>query len=252
MGILEVPGLGRAEEPGSREPTGGMDDLTAPGRTRDLATVSAGVDAARDLRVAVSRFEGEVGAIDILPGTALAVGFGRPPTVEAIGRARRLVWAASPPNALDAVVGAEGRVSPGRASVVGTVRAEVGGNDDLIGGGGAAIEVGLKLAGRAGGPILPGIVREAGPARARAGTAGTAVLADPARGIGAREGGGIIDRAEVVVAVGLAAGSAVLDPASARGLVKPVLCWALMISAGCMALRVLSLCAMGFGSSSLG
>lgn len=190
-GILDAPGLGKAEAPGNRVPAGGMDDFEAVGRTKDLATVSDGVEAARDLRVAVSRLEGEVGAIDIFPGTVLVVGLGRPPA--GAGRASRLIWTASPPNARDALVEPEGRVRPGRAIAVAAVRVEVGGKDDLVGGGGGAMEVGLKLAGRAGGPILPGMARETGAPRAVVGIADVAVLADPDRGIAVLAGGGIID-----------------------------------------------------------
>ena len=91
-GILEAPGLGKAEVPDTgRAVVGGIDDSEALGRTKDLATVSAGVEAARDLRVVVSRLEGEGGAIDIFPGTARAEGLGRPPVAEGTGRASRLV-----------------------------------------------------------------------------------------------------------------------------------------------------------------
>lgn len=155
MGIREAPGLGRAVVPATgRVVAGGIDDFVAEGRTSDLATTSAGVEAARDLS-AVSRLEGEIGAIDIFPGIILEDGFVRPPAVEAAGRTTRLVWAVpSAPNVLAVEAGAEGRVRPGRASeVVATVRVEVGGNDDL--GAGGAIEVGLKPLGREGGPILP-------------------------------------------------------------------------------------------------
>jgi hypothetical protein len=223
-GILEAPGLGKAEVPGTgRVPVGGIDDFEAVGRTKDLATVSAGVEAARDLRVVVSRLEGEVGAIDIFPGTARVDGLGRPPVAEGTGRTRRLVWAASPPKALGAVVDAEGRVRPGRAVEVAVAREEVGGSDDLVATGGGAMEVGLKLAGRAGGPILPGAGRERGTARPVGGRIEVPVLADPARGRAAREGGGIIDLAVVAAAgAGLEAGTAVLAAASGRGLVKPI------------------------------
>jgi hypothetical protein len=87
-GILEAPGLGKVEVPDAgRAPVGGIDDFEAVGRTKDLATVSAGVEAARDLRVAVSRLEGEIGAMDIFPGIARAEGLGRPPVAEGTGRA---------------------------------------------------------------------------------------------------------------------------------------------------------------------
>ena len=223
-GILEAPGLGKAEVPDTgRVVMGGIDDFEAVGRTKDLATVSAGVEAARDLRAVVSRLEGELGAIDILPGTARAEGLGRPPIAEATGRARRLVWAASPPKALGAVVDAKGRVRPGRAVEVAETREEAGGSDDFAGTGGGAIEVGLKLAGRAGGPIVPGAAREAGTARLAEGSAGGPVLADPARGRAVRGGGGIIDLADGAPAgAGLEAGTAVLAAASGRGLVKTV------------------------------
>jgi len=117
-GSLEV-GLGRAEEVPAfnldPEVTGGMDDFVevVVGRTKVLATVSAGVEAARDFILdAVSRFEGEdVGAIDILPGIARAAGLmGNPPGA---GRVIvRFVWAVpSAPKAL--VADPEGRVRPG-------------------------------------------------------------------------------------------------------------------------------------------
>jgi len=224
-GILEAPGRGSAEVPDTgRVVAGGIDDFEAVGRIKDRATVSAGVEAARDLRVVVSRLEGEIGAMDIFPGTARAEGLGRPPTAEATGRASRLIWAASPPNVLGAVVDADGRVRPGRAvEVVAPTREEVGGSDDLVGTGGGAMEVGLKLAGRAGGAILPGAALEIGTARLAEGRAEGPVLADPARGMAARDGGGIIDLAEGTAAgAGLAAGTAVLEGASGRGLVKPV------------------------------
>jgi hypothetical protein len=223
-GILEAPGLGRAEVPDTgRVVGGGIDDFEATGRTKDLATVSAGVEAARDLRAVVSRLEGEVGAMDIFPGTALADGLCSPPAAEATGRASRLVWAASPPKALGAVVDADGRVRPGRAVEVATAREEEAGTDDLAGSGGGAMEVGLKLAGRTGGPILPNAGRETGTARVAEDRAEGTVLADPARGRAAREGGGIVDLAEAAAAgAGLEAGIAVLVTTSGRGLVKPV------------------------------
>jgi hypothetical protein len=223
-GILEAPGLGKAEVPETgRVVVGGIDDFEAVGRIKDRPTVSAGVEAARDLRAVVSRLEGEMGAIDILPGTARVDGLGRPPVAEAVGRATRLVWAASPPKALGAVVDADGRVRPGRAVEVTAAREEVGGRDCLAGGGGGAMEVGLKLAGRAGGPIVPGAAREAGTARLAEGRADAPVLVDPGRGRAAREGGGIIDLAEDAAAgAGLEVGRAVLVATSGRGLVKPV------------------------------
>ena len=224
-GILEAAGLGKAEVPDTgRVVAGGIDDFQAVGRTKDRATVSAGVEAARDLREVVSRLEGEIGAMDIFPGTARAEGLGRPPTADATGRASRLVWAASPPNALGAVVDVDGRMRPGRVvEVVAPTREEVGGSDVLVGTGGGAMEVGLKLAGREGGAILPGAALDTGTARLAEGRAEGPVLADPARGMAARDGGGIIDRAEGAAAgAGLAAGTAGFEGTSVRGLVKPV------------------------------
>jgi hypothetical protein len=223
-GILEAPGLGKAEVPDTgRVPAGGIDDFEAVGRIKDRATVSAGVEAARDLRAVVSRLEGEIGAMDIFPGTARVDGLGRPPVAEATGRMRRLVWAASPPKALGAVVNADGRVRPGRAVEVTAAREKVGGSNDLVGTGGGAIEVVLKLAGRAGGPIVPGAAREAGTARPVGGRIEVPVLADPGRGRATREVGGIIVLAEDTTAgAGLEAGRAVRVTTSGRGLVKPV------------------------------
>jgi hypothetical protein len=223
--ILEAPGLGKAEVPDAgRALVGGIDDFEAVGRIKDRATVSAGVEAARDLRVVVSRLEGEIGAIDIFPGTARVDGLGSPPVAEAVGRTSRLVWAASPPKALVTVVDAEGRVRPGRAAeVAATPREAVGGSDDLLGTGGGAMEAGLKLAGRVGGAILPVAGRETGTARLVGGRTEEPVLVDPARGRAAREAGGIIDLAVVAAAgAGLEAGAAVLAAASGRGLAKPV------------------------------
>jgi hypothetical protein len=224
-GILEAPGLGKAlKAPDTgRVVIGGIDDFEAVGRNQDRATVSAGVEAARDLRAVVSRLEGEMGAIDIFPGTARVDGLGSPPVAEGTGRASLLVWGASPPKALGAVVDAEGRVRPARAVEVAATREEVGASDDLVMAGGGAMEVGLKLAGRAGGSIVPGAAREAGTARLAEGRAEGPVLADPARGMAARDGGGIIDLAGGAPAgTGLEAGTAVLAAASGRGLVKPV------------------------------
>jgi hypothetical protein len=220
--ILEAPGLGRAEVPGSRVPTGGIDDLAilAVGRANDLAIVSAGVDAARDLSDMGSRLDGEVGTIDIFPGMVLAEGLGKPPAAGTAGRASRLVWAVpSLPKVLGAVV-TEGRVRPGRASVVPVVRLEVGGNDDLLGKGGGPIEVGRKLAGRAGGAMLPGVARDIG-ARVVGGKMEEAVRADPARGMAARDGGGIIDLADAAGA-SLEVGATVLEEISGRGFARPV------------------------------
>jgi len=223
-GILEAPGRGSAEVPETgRVLIGGIDDFEATGRISDLATVSAGVEAARDLRDVVSRLEGEVGAMDIFPGTARAEGLGRPPIAEATGRTSRLVCAASPPKALGTVLDADGRVRPGRAVEVAAVREEVGGSVDLAGGGGGAIEVGLKLAGRAGGPRLPGAGRETDAARVAEGTAEEVVLAGPGCGMAAREGGGIIDLAEDAAAgASLERGAAVLEAICVPGLVGAV------------------------------
>jgi len=99
----------------------------------------------------------------------------------------------------------------------------VGGSVDLAGAGGGAIEVGLKLAGRAGGPRLPGAGRETGAARVAEGTAEEVVLAGPGRGMAAREGGGIIDLAEDAAAgASLETGAAVLVAISVPGLVGAV------------------------------
>jgi hypothetical protein len=239
-GSLEA-GLGRAEEVPAfnldPEVTGGMDDFVevVVGRTKVLATVSAGVEAARDFILdAVSRFEGEeVGAIDNLTGIARAAGLlGNPPGAGRV--VVRFVWAVpSAPKAL--VADAEGRVRPGRGTVEPgkAVRVEVGGKEDLAGG---AMEVGLKL-GRAGGPILPGAGleareggailprgREVGAVRAVECKADTPVLEDPARGTVGRGGGGIADDlAEAVLPV-LGAGIVILgaNSFSDRGLASPV------------------------------
>jgi len=91
-GILDAPGLGKADVPATGcVPMGGMDDLAVLGRINARVTVSAGVDAARDLSEVVSRLIGEVGAMDIFPSTALDEGLGRPAAMEAVGRASRFV-----------------------------------------------------------------------------------------------------------------------------------------------------------------
>lgn len=114
VGSLDVPGRGKpevvafdAEDEGRPDGTGRVD-----GRVIVLATVSAGVDAARDLIVeVVALLDGEVlGIKDILPALMLA---GR---TEAEGRMRRrfVCPAPSAPNVLDEVV-AGGRERPGLA-----------------------------------------------------------------------------------------------------------------------------------------
>ena len=237
-GSLEV-GLGRAEEVPAfnldPEVVGGIDNFeeVVLVRTKVLATVSAGVEVARDFILdAVSRFEGEeVGATDNLPGIARAAGLlGKPPGARRV--VVRFVWAVpSAPKAL--VADPEGRVRPGRGTVEPgkAVRLEVGGKEDLTGG---AMEVGLKP-GRAGGAILPGAgleaggailpaARKVGAARVVEGKADTPVLEDPARGTVGRGGGGIADDlAEAVVPV-MGAGIVILgaNSLSDRGLASPV------------------------------
>lgn len=84
------------------------------------------------------------------------------------------------------------------------------------------------------------MTRETGTARLVFGTAEEPVLAAPARGTAGLEGGGIIDRNDTATAVGFEVGRAGLVMTSVRGLAEAVSRWALIISAGCMALRVLS------------
>lgn len=78
------------------------------------------------------------------------------------------------------------------------------------------------------------------------------ILADPARGTAGLEGGGIMDLAVVAERAGLGTEGPVIVDDSGRGLVEPICRWVPMMSVGCIALRVLSLCAVGFGSSILG
>jgi hypothetical protein len=106
VGSLEVAGRGNADpdpEPdvAPLEEGGSMDGAgLTDGRVSVRATTSAGVDAARDLREeAVVRFEGDaIGAIDILPGTAVGAFDARVPGRE--GR-RFVCTAPSAPNVLE-------------------------------------------------------------------------------------------------------------------------------------------------------
>jgi hypothetical protein len=116
VGSLEAPGRGRPEvvvlevEEAEGSPEAGA---LVDGRTIVLATVSAGVDAALDLRVeVVVRLEGEApGAIDILPEFKMD---GLNEVVVGRVGSRFVCPAPSAPNALDEE-GTEGRVTAGRA-----------------------------------------------------------------------------------------------------------------------------------------
>jgi hypothetical protein len=152
-GIREL-GRGSADPPADLVAGGGIEVLVlvvVDGRTIVLATVSAGVEAARDF-IVVSLFEGEdIGAMESLPATTVEDLLGSPDVV-AVGRVERRFVCATP-SVPKARGGAEGRTRPGRGAE-GPGRADVGGRDDL----GGAMEVGLKEVGREG----RGIVRVVG------------------------------------------------------------------------------------------